>query len=77
MRSSSIGGVCSRRWLRRRRSATFRFGIGLPLIAAEGGSGGVQGAWNGKLQGLGGGGPIGNVGFSRKSHRCRLRWIVD
>src|SRR5215467_3380187 len=33
-----------------------RIGIGLPLNAADGGMGGVQGAWNGKLQNLGGGG---------------------
>ena len=39
-----------------------RIGIGLPLNAADFGSGGVQGAWNGKLQNLGGGGLIGNVG---------------
>ena len=39
-----------------------RIGVGLPLNAADGGSGGVQGAWNGKLQNLGGGGLIGNVG---------------
>jgi Tannase and feruloyl esterase len=39
-----------------------RIGIGLPLNAADGGMGGVQGAWNGKIQNLGGGGLIGNVG---------------
>jgi feruloyl esterase len=37
-------------------------GIGLPLNAADGGTGGVQGAWNGKIQNLGGGGLIGSVG---------------
>ena len=29
--------------------------VGLPLSAADGGSGRVQGAWNGRTQGLGGG----------------------
>ena len=37
-------------------------GIGLPLSAADGGTGGVQGAWNGRLQHLGGGGLVGSVG---------------
>jgi feruloyl esterase len=36
--------------------------VGLPLSAADGGVGGVQGAWNGKLRNLGGGGTVGNVG---------------
>jgi feruloyl esterase len=36
--------------------------VGLPLSAADGGTGGVQGAWNGKVQNLGGGGYAGNVG---------------
>jgi hypothetical protein len=31
--------------------------VGLPLSAADGGSGGVQGAWNGRTEGLGGGVP--------------------
>src|SRR6185437_6720042 len=35
--------------------------VGLPLSAADGGSGGVQGAWNGRTQGLGGGGCAGNL----------------
>lgn len=39
-----------------------RIGVGLPLNVADGGTGGVQGAWNGKIQNLGGGGLIGNVG---------------
>ena len=30
--------------------------LALPLSAADGGSGGLQGAWNGRTQGLGGGG---------------------
>jgi hypothetical protein len=34
---------------------------GLPLSNADGGSGGVQGAWNGKIQDLGGGGYAGSV----------------
>lgn len=35
--------------------------IALPLSAADGGKGGVQGAWNGRTQGLGGGGCGGNI----------------
>jgi feruloyl esterase len=36
--------------------------VGLPLSAADGGTGGVQGAWNGKLRNLGGGGTVGSLG---------------
>src|SRR5579871_1543148 len=40
-----------------------RIAIGLPLNSQDGGSGGtVNGAWNGKLENLGGGGCAGNVG---------------
>ncbi|HEX3766000.1 MAG TPA: tannase/feruloyl esterase family alpha/beta hydrolase [Kofleriaceae bacterium] len=35
--------------------------VGLPLSAADGGTGGVQGAWNGRTQGLGGGGCAGTL----------------
>src|SRR4030095_3270689 len=35
--------------------------VGLPLNNADGGTGGVQGAWNGRTQGLGGGGCAGNL----------------
>jgi hypothetical protein len=35
--------------------------VGLPLNSADGGSGGMQGAWNGRTQGLGGGGCAGNL----------------
>jgi hypothetical protein len=35
--------------------------VGLPLNAFDGGSGGVQGAWNGRTQGIGGGGCSGSV----------------
>jgi len=35
--------------------------VGLPLSAADGGSGGVQGNWNGRTEGLGGGGCAGNL----------------
>ncbi len=35
--------------------------VGLPLNAGDGGSGGVQGAWNGRTQGLGGGGCAGTL----------------
>jgi hypothetical protein len=36
--------------------------VGLPLNEADGGSGGVHGAWNGKQEDLGGGGYAGSVG---------------
>jgi hypothetical protein len=36
--------------------------VGLPLNTADGGTAGVAGAWNGKVQNLGGGGLVGNVG---------------
>jgi len=36
--------------------------VGLPLSGPDGGSGGIDGAWNGKLQNLGGGGFAGSVG---------------
>src|SRR5947207_6046194 len=36
--------------------------VGLPLNPADGGTGGVQGAWNGKIQNLGGGGFAGTRG---------------
>ncbi|HEY1262516.1 MAG TPA: tannase/feruloyl esterase family alpha/beta hydrolase [Terriglobales bacterium] len=35
--------------------------IGLPLNDADGGTAGVQGAWNGRTEGLGGGGCAGNL----------------
>jgi hypothetical protein len=35
--------------------------VGLPLSADDGGSGGIQGAWNGRTEGLGGGGCTGNT----------------
>jgi len=35
--------------------------VGLPLNSVDGGSGGVQGAWNGRTQGIGGGGCAGNL----------------
>jgi|SRR5579864_7710787 len=35
--------------------------IGLPLSAADGGTGGVQGAWNGRTEGVGGGGCSGGL----------------
>jgi hypothetical protein len=39
-----------------------RVRVGLPLNTADGGAGGVQGAWNGKQRDLGGGGYAGIVG---------------
>ncbi len=35
--------------------------VGLPLNQTDGGSGGVQGAWNGRTEGLGGGGCAGSL----------------
>ena len=35
--------------------------VGLPLNALDGGAGGVQGAWNGRTQGIGGGGCAGSL----------------
>ena len=35
--------------------------VGLPLNTVDGGSGGVQGAWNGRTQGIGGGGCSGSL----------------
>lgn len=39
--------------------------VGLPLSSADGGSGGVEGAWNGRTEGLGGGGCSGNLNVTR------------
>ena len=38
--------------------------VGLPLNSADGGSGGVQGAWNGRTQATGGGGCAGGLNVS-------------
>jgi feruloyl esterase len=35
--------------------------VGLPLNSLDGGAGGVEGAWNGRTQGIGGGGCAGNL----------------
>src|SRR4030095_4606558 len=35
--------------------------VGLPLNSSDGGTGGIQGAWNGRTQGVGGGGCAGNL----------------
>jgi len=35
--------------------------VGLPLNSVDGGTGGVEGAWNGRTQGIGGGGCSGNL----------------
>jgi hypothetical protein len=43
-------------------SQTIGIGIGLPLNSTDGGTSGVEGAWNGKVENLGGGGLIGAVG---------------
>ena len=42
-------------------SQTIGLIFGLPLNSIDGGSGGVQGAWNGKINNLGGGGNVGTV----------------
>jgi len=38
--------------------------VGLPLNSVDGGSGGVEGAWNGRTQGIGGGGCSGSLGVT-------------
>jgi feruloyl esterase len=38
--------------------------VGLPLNSVDGGMGGVQGAWNGRTQGIGGGGCSGSLGVT-------------
>src|SRR4029434_8053964 len=43
------------------QSSKFRIRVGLPLNSNDGGTGGVQGAWNGKIQTLGNGGFAGSV----------------
>jgi hypothetical protein len=44
------------------QSQQIKIGIGLPLSAADSGSGGTQGSWNGRIEDLGGGGYAGTVG---------------
>jgi hypothetical protein len=44
------------------QSESIRVRVGLPVNSSDGGAGGVQGAWNGKQQDLGGGGYAGGVG---------------
>lgn len=44
------------------QSEQIRIRVGLPLSAADGGTGGLYGAWNGKNRDLGGGGYAGGVG---------------
>jgi feruloyl esterase len=43
------------------QTSKFRIRVGLPLNANDGGTGGVQGAWNGKIESLGNGGFAGSV----------------
>jgi hypothetical protein len=43
-------------------SQTIGINVGLPLNSVDGGTGRVQGAWNGKVENLGGGGLIGSIG---------------
>ena len=38
--------------------------VGLPLNSVDGGTGGIQGAWNGRTQGIGGGGCSGSLGVT-------------
>jgi hypothetical protein len=48
--------------------------VALPLNARDGGKGGIAGAWNGRTQGLGGGGCTGNLFTARTStHLTALR----
>jgi hypothetical protein len=42
-------------------SQNITIAVGLPLNAVDGGTGGTQGAWNGRTEGLGGGGCSGNL----------------
>ena len=51
-------------------SQTIGIGIGLPLNGTDGGTGGVEGAWNGKVENLGGGGLIGTVGSTTSEQAC-------
>jgi hypothetical protein len=44
------------------QAQAIKVGVGLPLSSRDGGTGGVQGDWNGKLQNLGGGVCAGAVG---------------
>ena len=44
------------------QSQRIRLRVGLPRNSTDGGSGGLVGAWNGKVQNLGGGGLVGNLG---------------
>src|SRR5438034_4713527 len=53
------------------QSEQIRIRVGLPLSTVDGGSGGVQGAWNGKNRDLGGGGYAGNVGGVTSSTNLR------
>jgi hypothetical protein len=43
------------------QTSKFRVRVGLPLSESDGGSGGMQGAWNGKVESLGNGGFAGSV----------------
>jgi hypothetical protein len=47
--------------------------VGLPLNSSDGGSGGVQGAWNGRTEGLGGGGCSGNLNVTLAPART---WVI-
>jgi hypothetical protein len=38
--------------------------VGLPINSVDGGTGGVEGAWNGRTQGIGGGGCAGSLGVN-------------
>jgi hypothetical protein len=49
------------------QAQAINIGIGLPLSSGDGGSGGVQGSWNGRIVDLGGGGFQGSVGSTTSS----------
>src|SRR4030088_1303599 len=44
------------------QAPTINVAVGLPLSALDGGTGGLQGAWKGKVDNLGGGGYGGSIG---------------
>src|SRR2546421_5512050 len=47
--------------------------VGFPLNTLDGGSGAVQGAWNGKVRNIGGGGPPGQLQFVNPGANTRPR----
>lgn len=61
--TSAISGTTNRYCLvNLKQYHAINIAVGLPLNVLDGGTGGVQGAWNGKVQNQGGGGFVGSVG---------------